>query len=314
MFNAQPAMAAQVTYEYSYPYTVDIPSPLDVAKQIPELSEFLEANGEDSLCYAVFDYGDSLGNYTAETYKDVSASYPDYRFYNWYYVYSESGSAVKPQQRYFYVFFPYTLYNSGDALTGSEKFTYGRNGSIGVSNPGVYLRIEGSPVCGVWYNPDTHGISVDKNTFSSYSTSDDSTYLIRFTRNANSTVKYYDTNTYKYLDTLYPCLIGIKDNSFDVTTLYQQHVEFQLSDGAYSVVNLSVPTSYISDLSLYTFTFEFGNDMNSILLNVGNMISGIFGFMSDVVILLSENTVILILLCIPLVGLAIGLFKSFTSR
>lgn len=316
MFSAQPAMAASYNYTYEYPYELDIPNPLDVAAQVPEVAAYLETNGADALNYVLFDYGDSYieSNQTHETYTELTDTYAGYRFYNWYYLYSEdSGSAIKPQNRYLYVFYPDELYSNGASLTGSAKVEYNSNASTSVKSPGLSLRIMGSPICAVWYDPDTHNISIDKNTFGSYDIRDTDTYLVCFARNANSTVKLYDNVEYKYADNLYPCLVGMKDTSFDVSTLSLGHVMFYYNN-YWRVASYSVPNSVVSDLSQYTFTFEFGNDMNSILLNVGNMISGIFGFMSDVVILLSENTVILILLCIPLVGLAISLFKSFTSR
>lgn len=319
MFSAQPAMAQPVTaatytYTYEYPYTLDIPAPLDVAMQVPEVAAYIEEHGADSLCYALVDYGESYNNLTHETYKELEGNYVNYLYYDWYYVCSPSGSAVVPRNRYFYVFYPETTYNSGSELTGSAKISLSSNASVSTFSPGLLLRVYGNPVCGVWYNPNTHGITVDKNTFDSYNTSDDSTYLIRFTRNANSVVELRDTTTYQYSETLYPCLVGMKDSSFDVTSLYTSHVMFRETSGSYGVMSLSAPYSVVNDLSQYTFAFEFGSDLNSVLLNVQNAVVGVFDFVSDVVILLSENALILILLCIPLVGLTIGVFKRFTGR
>lgn len=307
VFTAQPVFAASVSKTYTYSSDVAAPDPIQLATKVEHLSDYVAENGATDLCYLVMDYGEDWDKANHKSWRG------DYEAFGYYYVNYFFVGESAPKNRYLYVYYLDNMLYDGDVLSGVDKYEFSRNAATSPAHMSAQasstLEISGAPLAAVWCGEDGT-ITVDQNTFGNPSSSSTSTYSVYMSRLVNATSYYEDTYTFYTLDEYYPVLLGVHDNDYDITQSKLWVFNFPSS----SSTKLFYSSNFITTLDNINFTFTFPTPIGEILDSYGVILASVFDFVSDAVVLLCENILILILLCIPLVGLIISVFKKFTGR
>lgn len=299
------ALAASYYVDFNPDTIIAAPNPLDLANQIPEISEYINTNGTDALCYYVLDYGPNYAAASHQTYKVLDEANADRYFIDWYYV----GKSI-PAARYLYVYYDSQPVYNGEQLAGSAKYRFLKNASSGIYNPGFSFRVQGQPLAAIAFNDSNGTYSVLQNTFGIVTSENTSSYSTYFARVAGSRAQLDSTNTYMYSESLYPCLLGVCDPSYDVSNFSETNVFFYLKNDAYSIVS-ATPRFYVPTLDGYTWTFEFSTADTAFLNDFTIVFTAALGFFSDVITFCTDTPVLLLLMSIPLVPFVFAYFMRF---
>lgn len=297
VFNAQPVMAAVGVQTFEgYPTAYDIPSPEALGNTSEEISRYVSLNGESAVNYILIDYGSDWNNPTNDF--EYATHTGDDMYISGTFI--GNGSSIPyPQSRYLYV-----IYGADTTLSFSVSSSL-------EAQFGIEMTITSPNMAIAYFNDSTGSINFVKNTFGSGSSD---SYTFYFGRYAFSQIDYNTSGRYPFRTSLYPAVLGFTDSTYLNRNYVTPMIYYNYITSSYTVHMQT--TTPLTDYSLdkYTFNYVIQSQDEVFLNELSPIVVSVFGFISEVALLVSSYPLLLLLLCIPLVGLAIGVFKSFTSR